>query len=131
MRLFLQSKQQDSLVSPGNYSSGSSCSNSTLGQEGESLLLSELVTKLYFSEGKKVEKSESSPKLPIRKFSPKLPSFLWSSDSYTKDKNPGNILKNLISTIPEPASDIEYEIQIPMEDFCTINENSSALQSQW
>lgn len=78
-----------------------------------------------------MEKSESSPKFPKRKFSPKTASFPWSSDSYTKDKNPDNALINLTPTIPEPANHTEREIQIPKEDFYPINENSSGLQPQW
>ena len=78
-----------------------------------------------------MEKSESSPKSPMRKFSPKLASFPWSSDSYKKGKNPDNTPINLMPTIPETASHNEHEIQVPKEDFCTINENSSELQPQW
>ncbi|XP_044915348.1 myotilin isoform X1 [Felis catus] len=36
---------------------------------------------------------------------------------------------NTISTIPQPASHNEHEIQVPKEDFC--NENSTELQPQW
>ncbi|XP_067587951.1 palladin-like [Pseudorca crassidens] len=82
-------------------------------------------------EGKEVEKSESSPKSLMRTFSPKLASFPWSSESYTKGKNPDNTPINLMPTIPETASHHEHEIQVPKEDFCTINENSSELQPQW
>ncbi|KAB1280874.1 Palladin [Camelus dromedarius] len=82
-------------------------------------------------EGKEVEKSESSPKLHRRKFSPKLASFPWSSDSYTKDKTPDNTSINLMPTLPETASHTEHEIDVPKEDFCTINENSCELPPQW
>lgn len=81
---------------------------------------------LCFSEGK-----ESSPKLLIRKFSPKLASFPWSSDSYKKNKNPDNTLISYMPTTPEAASPTKYEIQFPKENFCTINENSSELPPQW
>ncbi|XP_046523744.1 palladin-like [Equus quagga] len=81
--------------------------------------------------GKEVEKSEISPKLPTWKFSPKLASFPWRSDSYTKDKSPDNTPINLMPTIPEPASHTEHDIQAPKEDFYTISENSSELQPQW
>lgn len=36
-----------------------------------------------------------------------------------------------MQTIPETASHNEHEIQVPKEEFCTINENSSELQPQW
>ncbi|TKC36871.1 hypothetical protein EI555_006880, partial [Monodon monoceros] len=81
-------------------------------------------------EGKEVEKSESSPKSLMRTFSPKLASFPWSNESYTKGKNPDNTPISLMPTIPETASHHEHEIQVPKEDFCTINENSSELQPQ-
>lgn len=78
-----------------------------------------------------MEKSEGSQKSPTRKFPPKLVSSPWSSDSHTKDKNPDNTPINLMQTIPETASHNEHEIQVPKEEFCTINENSSELQPQW
>lgn len=76
-----------------------------------------------------MEKPESSPKLPMRKLSSEMASFPWNSDSYTKDKNAGDTPMNIISTIPEPSSHNEHEIQAPKEDFC--NENSTELQPQW
>eukprot|EP00071_Canis_lupus_P047483 XP_022281040.1 palladin-like isoform X1 [Canis lupus familiaris] len=79
--------------------------------------------------GKEVEKSESSPTLPMRKFSPKLASFPWSNDTHTKDKSPDDIPMNITSTITEPASFNEHEIQVPKEDLC--NENFPELQPQW
>ncbi|CAN0445390.1 unnamed protein product [Rangifer tarandus platyrhynchus] len=87
--------------------------------------------RLFVSPEGKVEKSEGSRKSPTRKFPPKLVSFPWSSDSHTKDKNPDNTSINLMPTIPETASHNEHEIQVPKEEFCTINENSSELQPQW
>ena len=36
-----------------------------------------------------------------------------------------------MQTIPETACHNEHEIQVPKEEFCTINENSSELQPQW
>ncbi|XP_058135152.1 myotilin isoform X3 [Dasypus novemcinctus] len=76
-------------------------------------------------EGKEVDKSGSSPKLPMRKFSPKL-AFPWSSESYTKDKNLDKTPINLMPTIPESVSHTEHGIQFPEEDFCTFE-----LQPQW
>ncbi|XP_010842773.1 PREDICTED: myopalladin-like [Bison bison bison] len=87
--------------------------------------------RLFVSPEGKVEKSEGSQKSPTRKFPPKLVSSPWSSDSHTKDKNPDNTPINLMQTIPETASHNEHEIQVPKEEFCTINENSSELQPQW
>ncbi|KAG8506528.1 Myotilin [Galemys pyrenaicus] len=90
------------------------------------------VAKLFVSpEGKEVEKPKSSPNLPIEKFPPKLASFPWRNDNYAKDKNPDNTPINLMSTIPEPSSHSEHEIQISKENLYTINENSSVLQPQW
>ncbi|KAI4584300.1 hypothetical protein MJG53_007579 [Ovis ammon polii x Ovis aries] len=87
--------------------------------------------RLFVSPEGKVEKSEGSRKSPTRKFPPKLVSFPWSSDHHTKDKNPDNTPINLMPTIPETASHNEHEIQVPKEECCTINENSSELQPQW
>ncbi|XP_043321361.1 palladin-like isoform X1 [Cervus canadensis] len=87
--------------------------------------------RLFVSPEGKVEKSEGSRKSPTRKFPPKLVSSPWRSDSHTKDKNPDNTPINLMPTIPETASHNEREIQVPKEEFCTINENSSELQPQW
>uniref|UniRef100_A0A8D1II31 Myotilin n=1 Tax=Sus scrofa TaxID=9823 RepID=A0A8D1II31_PIG len=81
-------------------------------------------------EGRDLEKSERSPKSPMRKFSPKLASFPWSSDSYIKEKNSDNTPINLMPTIPETGSHTEHEVQVPKKDFCTTNENSSELQPQ-
>ncbi|XP_042811596.1 myopalladin-like [Panthera leo] len=85
--------------------------------------------RLFVSPERKVEKPESSPKLLMRKLSSELASFPWNSDSYTKDKNVDDTPMNTISTIPQPASHNEQEIQVPKEDFC--NENSTELQPQW
>nr|XP_040129279.1 palladin-like [Ictidomys tridecemlineatus] len=82
-------------------------------------------------EGKEVEKSKSSPKFSMSKFSPKLASFPWENEGYTKDKNPDDTPINLMPSNPEPATYNEQEIQVVKTDVCTINGNSPEVQPQW
>ncbi|KAF7478140.1 myotilin [Marmota monax] len=82
-------------------------------------------------EGKEVEKSKSSPKFSMSRFSPKLASFPWENESYTKDKNPDDTPINLMPSNPEPATYNEHEIQVVKTDVCTINGNSPEVQPQW
>ncbi|XP_005376650.1 PREDICTED: palladin-like [Chinchilla lanigera] len=84
-----------------------------------------------FPEGKEVQNSKSSSKLPMSKLSPKVAFFSCGSEMYTKDKSLDNTSINHMATILTPAGYDEHKIQVPKQDFCTINGNSSELQSQW
>ncbi|XP_021094141.1 myotilin isoform X2 [Heterocephalus glaber] len=88
--------------------------------------------KLFVSpEGKEVDNSKISSKFPISKLSPKVVSFPCGSERYTKDKNSDDMPINLMATVPKPAGYDEQKTQVPKQDFCSINGDSSKLQSQW
>ncbi|XP_003473319.4 myotilin isoform X2 [Cavia porcellus] len=82
-------------------------------------------------EGKEVENSKRSSKLPMSKISPKVASFSYGSKKHIKDKSPDDTPINLMATTPKPAGYDEHKIQVPKKDFCTIRGNSSELQPQW
>ncbi|XP_004632285.2 myotilin isoform X1 [Octodon degus] len=84
-----------------------------------------------FPEGKEVENSKGASKLPMSRLSPKVASFSCANERYTKDKSLDDLPINLMAAIPTPAGYDERKIQVPKQDFCTINGDSSELQSQW